>query len=118
MLLESILVLPLDICRNELSELSRQQAINKKAERDHLAEKNLEEYSRHHHHLVSTVVLPGVYNSPFQVCVMQMIRCLLRYVSIDLNTLRLRGCVGGYRTKQYCLKRLSTVQVFGFNLKL
>jgi len=32
--------------------------------------KNKEDFARRHHYLVSTAVIPGIYNSPYAVCVL------------------------------------------------
>ena len=51
--------------RNELAEYAEQKEEEQIWKQEALARKKLEEYAKKHHHLVSTEVIPGIYNSPF-----------------------------------------------------
>jgi hypothetical protein len=66
----------------ELADYRRQRDEEEKRKQEDLHEKKLEEFARQHHYLVSTVVLPGVFNSPFQVnCVFDEFRAFLHIYS-------------------------------------
>jgi hypothetical protein len=55
------------IVRKELAEYASLKERDEKLEQDIENEKQKNDFASRHHYLVSTVVLPGIYNSPFQV---------------------------------------------------
>lgn len=55
-----------EIVRNELEEFAEQQEQMAQWKQEADEKKQLDEYARKNHHLLSTEVLPGIYNSPFQ----------------------------------------------------
>merc|ERR1711976_400374 len=54
-----------EIVRNELQEFAEQQEMKLLKERQEMDKRRMEHFARKNHHLVSTYVMPGIYNSPF-----------------------------------------------------
>jgi len=54
-----------EIVRNELAEYAEQKEEEQVWKAEEIARRRLEAYAKKHHHLVSTEVIPGIYNSPF-----------------------------------------------------
>lgn len=53
-------------CRNELEEYAEQQEQNRRRETEAKDKAARERLARKYHYLISTHVMPGVFNSPFQ----------------------------------------------------
>ena len=53
--------------RQELKEFEEQEKQNRMMHQEDVLRKRLEEYARRNHYLVSTEVIPGIYNSPFRM---------------------------------------------------
>jgi len=54
-----------EIIRSELAEYAEQQEASRKREEEKKELERQKKEARKHHHLVSTEVIPGIYNSPF-----------------------------------------------------
>ena len=52
--------------RSELTDYQEQQEQKQIMVAEEKERKRLEQWARQHHHLISTEVQPGIYNSPFQ----------------------------------------------------
>jgi len=53
------------LCRNELDEYAEQQEQNRRRQTDAKEKVIQEKLARKYHYLISTHVIPGVFNSPF-----------------------------------------------------
>ncbi|XP_060564371.1 spermatogenesis-associated protein 17-like isoform X1 [Ruditapes philippinarum] len=60
------LVIKNDIIRNELEEYSEQQEQNRRRQNEAKEKLTQERLARKYHYLISTHVIPGVFNSPYQ----------------------------------------------------
>ena len=61
-----LIAILIQLIRNELAEYAEHQDMMRQIARETQDKKMLDEWAVKNHHLLSTTVIPGIYNSPYQ----------------------------------------------------